>query len=55
MLGVSRQFFVNLLDKGEIPHHMVGTHRRVLIRDVLAYKEKRNKARKAVLSAMVQS
>lgn len=55
MLGVSRQFFVNLLDRGEIPHHKVGTHRRVLIRDVMAYKEKRNKSRKAVLHAMVQS
>ena len=55
MLGVSRQFFVNLLEKGEIPHHMVGTHRRVLIRDVMAYKAKRDKARNAVLRAMVQS
>jgi excisionase family DNA binding protein len=55
MLGVSRQFFVNLLEKGEIPHHMVGTHRRVLIRDVMAYKKKRDKARGAVLRAMVQS
>ena len=55
MLGVSRQFFVNLLEKGEIPHHMVGTHRRVVIRDVMAYKAKRDKARNAVLRAMVQS
>jgi excisionase family DNA binding protein len=54
MLGVSRQFFVNLLDKGEIPHHMVGTHRRVLIKDVMAYKQTRDKARKAVLKEMVR-
>lgn len=55
MLGVSRQFFVNLLEKGEIPHHMVGTHRRVLIRDVMVYKKNRDKSRGAVLRAMVQS
>lgn len=55
MLGVSRQFFVNLLDTGEIPHHMVGTHRRVLIKDLMGYKAKRDKARNAVLRAMVQS
>src|SRR5512132_548114 len=37
MLGVSRQFLVNVLEKSEIPFHMVGTHRRIYLRDVLAY------------------
>lgn len=55
LLGVSRQFFVNLLENGEIRFHKVGTHRRVYFRDLMAYKERRNKARRAVLREMVKS
>lgn len=55
LLGVSRQFFVNLLEKKEIPHHMVGTHRRVYIKDLMAYKNRRDRARRAVLDQMLQS
>ncbi len=55
LLGVSRQFLVNLLDKGELTHHMVGTHRRIYIKDVLAYKSSRDRSRRAVLDQMLQS
>ena len=40
-LGVSRPHLVGLVDKGEIPHHKAGTHRRIFFRDLLAYREKR--------------
>jgi excisionase family DNA binding protein len=33
ILGVSRQFLVNLLEKGEVSYHMVGTHRRIYAQD----------------------
>jgi excisionase family DNA binding protein len=46
MLGVSRQFLVNLLEKDEIPFHKVGTHRRIYARDVLAFKARRDAARR---------
>lgn len=45
-LGVSRQFLVQEIDKGRIPHHKVGTHRRLYVRDVLAYKSKRDASRR---------
>ena len=55
LLGVSRQFLVNLLDKGEIAYHKVGSHRRIYIKDLLAFKSRRDRTRRAVLNQMVQS
>lgn len=49
LLGVSRTHFVGLLKNNEIPFHMVGTHRRALARDILAYKAKRDVRRRKTL------
>lgn len=40
-LGVSRQFFINLLENGDIPFHKVGTHRRVILKDLITHEQKR--------------
>jgi len=45
ILNISRQHLVRLLDRGDLAHHMVGTHRRVKLHDLIAYQQERDKAR----------
>jgi excisionase family DNA binding protein len=49
LLNVSRPFLIKLLETGQIPYHMVGTHRRVTYRDLIAYRERRDEVRRKVL------
>jgi excisionase family DNA binding protein len=52
LLGSSRQHVVKLLQEGQIPYEKVGTHRRMRIEDVVAYKQRRQSTREEALTRM---
>jgi excisionase family DNA binding protein len=49
---MSRPFFVKSLETGVMPFHRVGNQRRVYLRDVLAYAQKRDEERHAALDRL---
>ena len=52
ILGVSRPFFVKLLEEGEISYRQVGSHRRVGMKDLLEYKERTRRKRREALEQL---
>lgn len=54
ILGISRPTLVRLLESGEIPFEKPGRHRRIRLRDVLAYQQRARRARAAGLDEMVR-
>jgi excisionase family DNA binding protein len=52
LLNVSRPFAARLFDEGAIPSRRVGTHRRALTGDVLAYREREKAARLRTLDEL---
>lgn len=51
-LNVSRPYLIKLLDKGDIPHRKVGTHRKILFRDIREYKRAIDEARRQTLAEL---
>jgi excisionase family DNA binding protein len=52
LLNVSRSYFVGLLESGKIPFCTVGTRRRVLYEDVIAYKSQIDAQREKTLAEL---
>jgi len=51
LLGVSRPTLIRLLETDRIPYERVGSHRRVRLRDVLAYRDQRRAEQYRALEA----
>jgi len=54
VLNVSRPTVVKLIDEGTVPARKVGSHRRILLTDVLAYRGKVVAERRAALDEMTR-
>jgi excisionase family DNA binding protein len=52
LLNISRPTLVRLLTDGEIPYTMRGRHRRVMLRDVLDYRERTRRERRQTLDQL---
>jgi excisionase family DNA binding protein len=52
ILNVSRPYLIKLLEEKIIPHRLVGKHRRILIDDVIAYKQRIDTERENVLAQL---
>jgi excisionase family DNA binding protein len=54
LLHVSRPHLIKLLNEGKLPYEKVGSHRRLRVEDVLAYRRTRAQEREAQLRELTQ-
>jgi excisionase family DNA binding protein len=54
LLGVSRPFLIDVLNRGEIPFHKTGTHRRIYRKDIADYQTKRDANRNRILAEIAR-
>ena len=54
LLGVSRPHLIKLVEAGELPFHKAGSHRRIYLKDLLAFQKRRDEERKAALNRIAK-
>lgn len=52
ILNVSRPYFIKLLENGEIPFKKTGTHRKILMKDLMEYRKQRAESRKSKIEEL---
>lgn len=53
ILNVSRPYLIKLLESGEIRFRRVGTHRRIMMEDLMAYKKESERQSRAAMDELV--
>jgi excisionase family DNA binding protein len=53
-LGFSRPHLIKLLESGKIAFQKVGAHRRILMKDVITFQQKRDKERRKALDELAR-
>ena len=54
LLNMSRSNLVNLLDQGLVPHTKNGTHRKIKLVDLMAYKAQRDEASHTAMNDLAE-
>lgn len=54
ILNVSRPFLIVLLKAGKIPYRRLGSHRRILFKDLATFKDKADAAREDAFRALTE-
>jgi excisionase family DNA binding protein len=54
LLGVSRPYLIRLVNQGRIPCEWVGSHRRIRVEDVLAYRRSRQARQRGALRQIAE-
>ena len=54
LLGISRPHLIKLLESGALKYHKVGSHRRIYLKDLVAYQKRRDAERKDALDRIAR-
>lgn len=54
ILGVSRPHLIKLVESGQLPFHKVGAHRRIRMKDLIAFQQERDRNRPTALDEMAR-